>query len=814
MKDIEENAVVEAKVTSRESQNTISDRQYEQNSTTDNRESGLGHGDDARQDQNATCAGDTKQRCDAKHGMSIDRDRGPDTGPAYDISPGGRYVRRYADSVKRPNTVKRQRRHSSERRVQNGGRNSINGGKRSRFVPDQNGYVDHLESDEEVTDDCQSESDVSFISNSPGLRVPSNERSWSESRSKKHRYPEHQDEWHRKGRRRHAFQRLSYEHDVPSYSPYFSDIGRLYQLRSPMASEVHMSELFTQMLQKQDLMLARLDSIVGLLQKTVRSLPTNTGKQHEILDRGHSEAPEQVVTSSRKRTNEHFSETELEKENGAFCEPRQRRKEACPRPPNGSARGNSDIEYVGKMHAARNQEGEREKPPEMYVNIRHNDHILGSKNKELAPKISSYYSVRTSEERGTRIDGFRKEKGEESPLIRRRMRVASVQEHDKGVEEAGYGMKGETNAEKDERDIALESKAAEEKELGASGDEQVTTASNGHFADNGDVTAYIVSPEYLKDGAAPKDAQRNLKMMGRPSMVDLSQTSNAIMPQRFHYSVVEGFSQVDRRVDDVGKIERISYGDEAVPCVYPAQSWQGHETADSYKNGFSPNGSYRKRDSGGESKSWLARTFTTGSGHSEDFPRSMVTNGHETSNADGATLEARSERSSLTDNKKMMSNITHLTLSSIVVSSEIVQILVATPSDHNSNKDYSRKSLERLLNQSLSFMGCLPLIAEIDLSVVQKVYQSSKNCMSFIYRLMDHCYTREELIRCRVAGGVRRYRGNNTETEQLCPKRLRTVLKLASDLFPNEYIKLSKANMIRNNINMKCRKTVIRDGSN
>jgi len=83
--------------------------------------------------------------------------------------------------------------------------------------------------------------------------------------------------------------------------------------------------------------------------------------------------------------------------------------------------------------------------------------------------------------------------------------------------------------------------------------------------------------------------------------------------------------------------------------------------------------------------------------------------------------------------------------------------------------------------------------------------------MSFIYRLMDHCYAREELMRCRVAGGVRRYRGNNTETEQLCPKRLRTVLKLASDLFPNEYIKFSKANMIRNNINMKCRKTVIRD---
>ena len=94
--------------------------------------------------------------------------------------------------------------------------------------------------------------------------------------------------------------------------------------------------------------------------------------------------------------------------------------------------------------------------------------------------------------------------------------------------------------------------------------------------------------------------------------------------------------------------------------------------------------------------------------------------------------------------------------------------------------------------------------------IIAKFYTESRNCMAFIYKLMDHYFTKEELKTCRVKGGVRKYRGNSTETRSLCKERMRLILKLAANHFPEEYLHLVRTNELRNSINQKCRKTVVK----
>ena len=730
-----------------------------------------------------------------------------------------RYVKKHFEGFKRPNSTKRYSyERPDERRMPAGGKYLVKSGRKRKHNQGQYTYTDNIEPESEFSEDLDqasySDTDASDDRNSPIFGAPGNEKSRGENRTWKPRY---QDTWQHDERQKRAgkkrqFHRRSYEHGVPSYSPYFGEMGagRYYHLRSPLSQELHFNDMLGQMLHKQDSMLMKLDTIVGLLQKTVKVLSTSPNPAQRFTARERNLLYEQQTRPAWKRAREYLSDTELE---GDVNGPRQLKKsnglqDGMSRSSYG--RSMNSNEYQGFRRFSADYENGKEMRPKL---INQNSNGIGRIRDDTAPKISSYYSMQKGSAKLGQGQQYCVAEKEGNGRLGRRASLADGTNVNFGQpvsrnNNVEYVMSPEETKANTGEETSLLDDDNEDVQLADSVNDQVKTSDTGQFVEDRGDTTYIVSPGYTNENQQTKETQRSLKMNGRPSMVDLSQTSNMIMPQKYYTIASEGYGNSSNGLELVENRERPLYGEEAIACVYQGHAWQSHEYMDTFKDTFSPQDPYRRRESN-EQKKWLARTFTTGSGHSEDFPRSMVTNGEEASN-----LNQNGAKASLTDNKKMMSSITHLILSSIDVSSEIVQILVATPSDHNSNKDQSRKSMERILNQSLAFCGSLPLIAEIDLSVVQKIYQSSKNCMSFIYRLMDNCYTREELMRCRVAGGVRRYRGNNTETEQLCPKRLRTVLKLASDLFPNEYMKLSKANMIRNNINMKCRKTVIRDVPN
>ena len=810
MKDLEENPVTADEGAPNEMKNIHSNRRHQAVLNADeNTSNGNGVGEPLTMHDVSK-----KQYQEHLRRIPSDRDRGHVTSGNC-----GREDDRFgrsSESLKRPNKAKRNRGWGNERRKPNE-KNLSREGRKRKYLEDRSLYSNYLELEGDSSEDgelfAQSASDMSDVSRSPSPQQPS-ESMRSDSWSWKPRYQDagYHDERQRKSAKRRPYHRASYEREMPTYNPYIRDTGRYCHMRSPMSLEMRFDELISQMLHRQDSMLLKLDVIVNLLQKTVKVLTSPQNRVQSALSISMDSNSLHDMQSSLRRAGEQFSDLEIE---GDYLRPRESKNASYSRYTSSAEKERSSKltkEDRSLKRFVGSQEAFKEMEPDM-IRSANPDGGRVEVRDQVAPRISSYYSVRGRSPEFFHRKQYRGEdKEEEGGDFLRRLNATNENENNScskhhGKEKSSYEYGAIIAEAKNnigrEKTVTENNIAAEEKlQLKESTDESpIRPVNERHFFEEGDKIAYVVS---TKDKAHTNDIQRSLKMNERPSMVDLSQTSNIIMPQKYYAINTEALSGSGSGVEAVETRDAPLYGDEAIPCVYSGQGWQSASSMDK----FSPPSSYRRRDSI-EYKTWLARTFTTGSGHSEDFPRSMVTKGHE-----ARSTHHNGTKSSLTDNKKMMSSIAHLVMSSIDVSSEIVQILVATPSDNNSNKEQSRKSMECLLNQSLAVMGCLPLIAEIDLSVVQKIYQSSKNCMSFIYRLMDHCYAREELMRCRVAGGVRRYRGNNTETEQLCPKRLRTVLKLASDLFPNEYIKLSKANMIRNNINMKCRKTVIRDISN
>ena len=542
------------------------------------------------------------------------------------------------------------------------------------------------------------------------------------------------------------------------------------------------TSLLKQMLRNQDIMVTKLDAMVNLLRKTVRAL---TAQQRG----SHYGRNDEIVYSGRKRPRGVISDSDRSR---AKFEPHASEKRPRYHLTQDLSPRRADSYLGGDVVSSEN-------------GIRHRNEATRG-NEELQPRISSYYSVR-----GEGMD------------IRQQERQHSTERYKN--HDATVISQGSFSGEADRRPNVPYSTSLEENFVvnpsspgrvqaslkPATGKQNSALATGECFQNDeaqynrteqpdGEVeeTSHAASSSEFTMGRSSTESQRSLKRDSRPSMVDLSQTNNALIPQKY-YAPANGYSQSGKTVEPSDVNSDTVHGEQGITYIFQEQPWKEDSLTDGFK---SPNS--RKRESL-EPTPWLARTLTTGSGKGDGGTFTM--NGKE---FDNKKHEVGKQAES-TDNKKMMSNVNHLTLSTMCVSSEIVQVLVVTPSDQNNDKDAPRKSMERVLNQSLALMGCLPLIAEIDLSVVQKIYHGSKNCMSFIYRLMDHCYTREELMKCRVAGGVRKYRGNNTETEQLCPRRLRTILKLASDLYPNEYAQLTKANMIRNNINMKCRKTVIRD---
>ena len=811
MKDLEENSATADQGTPKEMNNINSNRRHQTVLNADENTSIRNGAGEAVPIHD----GSRKQYQEHLRRISSEKDRGKVTGGSY-----GREDDRFgrsSEGLKRPNKAKRNRGWCNERRRPSD-KNTREGRKR-KYLEDRNLYGNYLESEGDSSEDgglfARSASGMSDVSRSPSPQQQS-ENMRSDSWSWKPRYQDamYHDERQRKSAKRRAYHRASYEREMPSYNPYIRDTGRYCHMPSPISLEMRFDEMISQMLHRQDSMLLKLDVIVNLLQKTVKVLTSPQSRAQSALSNSmeSNSLQDHDMQSSLRRAGEHFSDLEID---GDYSRPREGKHVSYSRyTTNAEKERNSTLNKEDKSirRFVGNHEVIKEMEPELIISANQDGGRVEVRD-QVAPRISSYYSVRGRSPEFFHRKQYRGEDKEEGQgAILRRLSATNGNENNSCFqhhvkEKSSYeysAIIAETKSNiVPEKTVTENNIVAEENvQLKESNDDSpMKSANERHFLEEGDKIPYVVS---TKDKAHTNDIQRSLKMNERPSMVDLSQTSNIIMPQKYYAVNTEALSSSSSGVEAVETRDVPLYSDDAVPCVYTGQGWQSSSTIDK----FSPPSSYRRRDSF-EYKTWLAKTFTTGSGHSEDFPRSMVTKGHEVRNT-----HHNGTKSSLTDNKKMMSSIAHLIMSSIDVSSEIVQILVATPSDNNSNKEQSRKSMECLLNQSLAVMGCLPLIAEIDLSVVQKIYQSSKNCMSFIYRLMDHCYAREELMRCRVAGGVRRYRGNNTETEQLCPKRLRTVLKLASDLFPNEYIKLSKANMIRNNINMKCRKTVIRDISN
>ena len=783
MKDYDEK--VTHQVTNKEMRYTSLNRQHEANDDKNGVQEpshGPMHNHDRRH-----------QQTEVMRQISSDRDTGHVVEDMHDMEVDDTRLGRRGNEggLKRPKRTKRYKGWCSESRKPIG-KHLPRGGRKRKY----DNYPE-LEDDfsEDNEDTGQSDLDISGASRPSSPHEPRVETARPESWSWKPAYHEtrYYDERKGKAAKRRPVHHGYYERETPLFGPFISDTRRYYH--SPTATELRLDDMFSQMLHRQDSMLMRLDTIVNLLQKTVKAITAKSNHGTSLLSNESSSFQDNEMHSSLRRARKNISGSETE---GEYSRPWESEKASYSRYMNHAEKGRKGLDNSGnnnrsfvdlgvnkEMHSANNNEGSAEM------------------RSHIAPRIASYFSVRRkSSEFYHREQDYREGMGEGESLVSRLTssnRKENYPRIKQPAKENGRNGKGAVEKNNSREEPSNEKEIASDEKLRAKepSTEPILVTSERNCNEGNETTGYGGATAYGKEKA--HDTQRDLKMSERPSMVDLSQTSNMILPQKYYAINNDAFSTSS--VDAINAREMPIFGDEAIPCVYPGQGWQTANDMDA----ISPSSSHRRRDSS-EYKTWLARTFTTGSGHSEDFPRHMVTKGNE-----ARSKSYNEAKSSLTDNKKMMSSIAHLILSSIDVSSEIVQILVATPSDNNSNKDHSRKSMECLLNQSLALMGCLPLIAEIDLSVVQKIYQSSKNCMSFIYRLMDHCYAREELMRCRVAGGVRRYRGNNTETEQLCPKRLRTVLKLASDLFPNEYIKLSKANMIRNNINMKCRKTVIRE---
>ena len=788
MKEYDDRKVAH-QVTNKEMRYTSLDRQHEANDDKNGVQEpnhGPMHDHDKRQ-----------QHTELMRQISSDRDTGHVVDEKNDIEvDDSRFGRRGNERSKRPKKAKKYREWGPESR-KSIGKHLPRGGRKRKFTDNRDMYDNYPELEDNFSEDNedtgQSASDISGASRPSSPQEPRVETARPESWSWKPTYHEarYYDERKSKAAKRRPAHHGYYERETPMFSPFIGDTRRYYL--SPTATELRLDDMFSQMLHRQDSMLMRLDTIVNLLQKTVKAITAKSSHGTSVLPNESNSFQDNEVQSSLRRTRKNISDSETE---GEYCRPWESEKAQHSRHMNNGEKGRK----------GQNNNGNNSRSfVDLDVNKPSASHNGGrtEMRDNIAPRIASYFSVRRkSSEFYHREQDYRDDMGEGESILSQLTtsnRKENYTRHKQSVKEKARNGNGAVEKSISREETSNEKEIAPDEKLHAkeSSNELNLAAIKRNCNDGSETMGYSVAVTYSKEKT--NDTQRGLKINERPSMVDLSQTSNMILPQKYYTINKDAFSSSN--VDAINSREMSLFGDEAIPCVYPGQGWQTANEIDP----ISPPCSHRRRDNS-EYKAWLARTFTTGSGHSEDFPRSMVTKGNE-----ARSTSHNEAKSLLTDNKKMMSSIAHLVLSSIDVTSEIVQILVATPSDNNSNKDHSRKSMECLLNQSLALMGCLPLIAEIDLSVVQKIYQSSKNCMSFIYRLMDHCYAREELMRCRVAGGVRRYRGNNTETEQLCPKRLRTVLKLASDLFPNEYIKLSKANMIRNNINMKCRKTVIRD---
>ena len=582
-------------------------------------------------------------------------------------------------------------------------------------------------------------------------------------------------------------------------------------------------EMFGQLLHKQDLLLMKLESVVDHLKRVVkvvgrqhaRESHSSPGGSHfndsEVMSSYRGERERQKMCEAERRRHKSrslsISDREVRNRDGhSHGEIRRKRKSTSSRNEQDQIRIPSGFAQDLQSECSSRNEDSQQKVPR-----RAEQDSTDTNPAEIGPIISSYYSVRPPS-----TDGIQQpsDNDDKSGIILTPNHIPNKSgDYHSGeitagsdVMQQGSILSGDVFLSPSKECHSSTPQKAEKISMPSNNRLQETT--KGTAVEEQDMIAAVpVTIEVLRP--RPIQHKRALSREERPSMVDLSSSGDMMTQPRYvalrggRYPSPSAFLPP----------AEINAGSEIIPLVMPAQPWQENESMPHFPTQYTVNQTHRSRRDSNEHTPWLARTFTTEHNHDGGASRNQTTDGRKPHDAVHQS-NSRQSRNANEKKKTMMSSIAHLINSSIDVSSETVQILIATPSDHQKgDRDPMSKSMEKLLNQSLAIMSCLPLIAEIDLSVVQKIYQGSKNCMTFIYRLMDHCYTREELTKCRVAGGVRKYRGNNTETEQLCPKRLRTILKLANDLYPSEYLQLSRANMIRNNINMKCRKTVIRDVS-
>ena len=125
----------------------------------------------------------------------------------------------------------------------------------------------------------------------------------------------------------------------------------------------------------------------------------------------------------------------------------------------------------------------------------------------------------------------------------------------------------------------------------------------------------------------------------------------------------------------------------------------------------------------------------------------------------------------------------------------------ATPNSSSSN----------LTNEELTPAESLATYnGPISRDLIHLAAANSSNCKTFVFKLMDGMFNKQELAKSSLSGGVRKYKGVTSIKQALSPSRMRNIFKAAKLRYPTEFAKVANTPEFREAINMKCRKTVFK----
>ena len=111
-----------------------------------------------------------------------------------------------------------------------------------------------------------------------------------------------------------------------------------------------------------------------------------------------------------------------------------------------------------------------------------------------------------------------------------------------------------------------------------------------------------------------------------------------------------------------------------------------------------------------------------------------------------------------------------------------------------------------------------PLLATyngpISCDLINLAVANSTNCKTFVFKLMDGMFNKQELASSSLSGGVRKYKGVTSIKQALSPNRMKNIFRAAKLHYPTEFSKVANTPEFREVINMKCRKTVFKADTN